>query len=204
MSKITKLIYYIFFFLLDFANASEPINITTEEIALLPKYCPYTQGSKPGITVGAKNHPQSEAWLNTIGPGFWHLHHYCWALVQIRRADKSTTPDQLRNGYRQSAIGNMEYVIRNSPGDLVLLPEIYTWIGRLELRQKRPERAQQYFEKAKSLKIDYWPAYYHWAEHLFSMNNNKEALKITLDGLVQSPSSKPLLELRSKLEMKAR
>jgi tetratricopeptide (TPR) repeat protein len=204
MPKLVTLAICAFLVLYGTAYASAPPDITSEEVALLPTYCPYTQSFKPGISMGANNHPKAQAWLNTIGPSFWHLHHYCWALIQINRAEKLSTPEQLKNGYRKSAIGNMDYVIRNSPADLVLLPEIYTWIGRMELKLKQPEQARNSFEKAKSSKVDYWPAYYHWAEHLYSTNDHTEALRITIDGLSHAPKSKPLIKLLEVLEKKSR
>lgn len=200
MPKLVTLTICACIFLFRNAYASAPPDITDEEIALLPTYCPYTQSFKPGITMGAKNHPKSEAWLRTVGPGFWSLHHYCWALVQIRRAESPKMPSEIRKGTHQAAIGNIDFVIRNSPGDLVLLPELYTWIGRLELKLKRPELAQQAFNKAKSIKGDYWPAYFHWAEYLHSTNKNREALQTTIDGLSNSPNAKSLIELRKTLE----
>lgn len=179
--------------------AGRPPNITPEEIALLPNYCPYTQGFQYGIKLGMNNHPMAERWHGTIGPAFMDLHHYCWALIELQRASKRSTPDEIKKGLRLSALGNLWYVINKGHNDLALLPEIYTWIGRTELQLERPTQADTAFKKAREIKPNYWPAYYHWGEHLFSNKNNTEARHIVIEGLKHSPTAKPLQELLRKL-----
>lgn len=179
--------------------AGAPPNITQEELALLPKYCSYTQGFQYGIKLGGDNHPAAQQWSATIGPTFMHLHHYCWALVELNRAHRSNTPAVTRSGLRNSALGNLWYVVERSENDFVLLPEIYTWIGKTELLLNQPLKASAAFEKSRSQKPDYWPAYYHWAEYLYSKGKNKEALNITNEGIKHSPESKALIELQNKL-----
>lgn len=179
--------------------AAAPKDITQKEVELLPSYCPYTQSFKFGIKYGMDNHPLATRWSNTIGPGFMHLHHYCWALIEMHRASKATTPDETKRALRISAIDNLWYVVNNSPNDLVLLPEIYTWIGKAEISIGRPEQAHIAFEKSRNIKPDYWPAYYHWGEYLLSKNKLSEAITITQKGLRKSPDSKPLQELLKTL-----
>lgn len=175
--------------------------ITTNEMSLLPNYCQYTQGSQYGISVGGNNHPQAVAWQNTIGPGFIHLHHYCWGLAELQRAARRTTPTNQKKTLLNSAIGNFWYVIKNSPKDLVLLPEIYTNIGKTELQLNQPEKADEAFSKARDAKNDYWPPYYHWAEYLQSKGRKKEALAIVNQGIEHSPNAKALIELKKNLKI---
>jgi hypothetical protein len=186
------------------AWASAPNDITDNEIALLPKYCPYTQSFKSGIGAGMKNTPQAEAWLNTVGPGFWHLHHYCWARIDIQRSERRNIPSTERRGYREAALGNLWYVVKNSPDDLILLPEIFTWIGRVELTLDHPAKAQEAFAHAWTLKEDYWPPYYHWGEYLLSKGKKPEATSVAKSGLEHSPDAKPLNELLKRLNQTAK
>ena len=184
------------------AQAGAPSEITDSEVALLPKYCPYTQSFKYGIRAAMQNSPQTENWLQTVGPGFWHLHHYCWALIQIQRSERSTTPRELRKGYRGAALDNLRYVVKNSPPNLVLLPEIFTWIGRMELLLDRPAMAHEAFAKAWETKNDYWPPYFHWAEHLLDKGQRAEATAVARSGLEHAPETKPLIELLKRLGQK--
>jgi len=122
------------------AMASKPDNVTDAELALLPKYCPDTMGFHYG-DASWNTSPNAGRWVAIMGPGFWHVHHYCWALIKLRRADRAGVPDQQREGHRQSALTDLVYVMNNVKGDFVLAPEILTWIGRTELSLRRPNQA---------------------------------------------------------------
>lgn len=174
--------------------------ITANEMSLLPNYCQYTQGSKYGFTASGNNHPQAVAWNNTIGPGFLHLHHYCWGLVEIQRAARRSTTAHHKTVLLNSAISNFWYVINNSPEDLILLPEIYNWIGKTELQLKRPEKADAAFTKAIIIKPDYWPPYYYWAEHLNSIKREKDALEVVRTGISSAPNTPQLADLMKRIE----
>lgn len=171
--------------------ASKPSGITDAEMALLPKYCAYTQGMKNGIAVGRVS-AEGGRWLNVIGPGFWHLHHYCWALIQIQRAASANATPADRKSLRLDATNNLQYVLDHVPGDLVLLPEILTWMGRLQLQSGNPYKAHEAFSAARQAKPDYWPAYFHWAEYLSNHNQKAEAKRILQLGLQETPNATPL------------
>lgn len=181
------------------AIAAAPKDITEEEMGLLPKYCPYTQTFNKGVRLGMANDPVGERWLETVGAGFWSLHHYCWAQIQHQRAARSDTSAQEARSLREEALANLTFVIKNSPPDMVLLPEIYTWIGRTEMMLRHPDRAKGAFAVAWKLKPDYWPAYFHWGEALRSMGHPKDALAVVQEGLKQAPDAAALQELRKTL-----
>ncbi|MFT3847208.1 MAG: tetratricopeptide repeat protein [Propionivibrio sp.] len=175
------------------AASEKPENITEAEWALLPPYCPYTMGFK-----GHKQ-PHIAKWSGIMGEGFFHMHHYCWALIDLRRAERSGLPATDRKFLRGRALGGFQYVVRNAPEDFVLAPEIYTWIGRTEILLDRPKNAFEAFSTARQLKPDYWPPYYHWAEFLQSHGKRAEALEIIRSGLQFSPEAKSLLLLYRQL-----
>jgi tetratricopeptide (TPR) repeat protein len=184
------------------AMASKPDNVTDAELALLPKYCPDTMGFHYG-DASWNTSPNAGRWVAIMGPGFWHVHHYCWALIKLRRADRAGVPDQQREGHRQSALTDLVYVMNNVKGDFVLAPEILTWIGRTELSLRRPNQAEEAFAKAREIKPDYWPAYSHWAEYLKSAGRRSDALEIVKAGLQQAPSARTLQEIYLSLGGKA-
>jgi tetratricopeptide (TPR) repeat protein len=104
---------------------------------------------------------------------------------------------------RESALGDFGYVVNNAPKDFILLPEVYTWIGRTEILLDNPRQAEVAFAKARELKADYWPAYSHWAEYLLAKGRRPDALKLVTAGLQQSPDARVLLELYKVLGGKA-
>jgi len=164
-------------------------NISDAEMRVLPRYCPDTQGFKYGY----KESPNSRRWERMMGKAFWHLHHYCWSLIQMNRSNRSGTPRHMRLSLREAALGGYLYVINNSPDDFILLPEIFTRKGEVELLLKKISDANQSFARARKMKPDYWPAYSHWAEYLINNNKRSDALAIVKSGLAHSPSAKVLI-----------
>lgn len=173
--------------------SAKPNNITEEEMKLIPRYCPDTQGFKYGDAY-SNTSPNAGKWVGMMGKGFWALHHYCWALINLQRASRHNLTAQARQGILESVVDDAMYVVRNTPPDFILLPEILTRIGDAELRLAHPDRADKAFAHARELKPDYWPAYSHWAEFLMTAGRRPEALKIVGSGLGHSPEAKVLLE----------
>lgn len=173
------------------ANQISESDITKEEWALLPAYCPHTLPYK-GYTPEnrAKWEPLMGGWKN-----FSAMHHYCWALIQYRRAERPSVPSAQKQGLRSMALGDFLYVIKHTDENFVLLPELLTWIGRTQLLLDRPNDADQSFARARSIKPDYWPAYSHWAEYLLRTSRRNDALSIVKDGLQHAPTAKTLQEL---------
>lgn len=173
--------------------AAAPADITEAEMNLLPKYCPYTQTFKNGSPSYAPS-PKASYWVAQMGSTFWAMHHYCWAQININRSRRAGVPAHERRQMWESARGDYGYVIENAAPDFILLPEIYTRIGEVELLLNHPEKANKAFAQARQLKPDYWPAYSHWAEFLMKIGRRPEALKVVGSGLQYSPSAKVLLE----------
>lgn len=173
---------------------ASPTGITENELAILPKYCPYTQSFKHGSGV-ANPSPEARRWISVMGESFWHVHHYCWALIEINRANRAQTKPREKAALRGSAIGNLIYTVNNSSNDFVLLPEIYTTLGKLYLQTKNTVEASKAFSKSQEIKPDYWPAYYYWGEHLYSAGKKNEAYQIVKGGLEFSPQTETLRRL---------
>lgn len=176
------------------AFAGKPANVTDSEMALLPQYCPDTQLFKYGDAT-YNTSPNAPKWVGLMGNGFWSMHHYCWALINLARAQKPSIPANVRQETREYAIEDMNYVIQNTPPDFVILPEIYTKIGEVLLSLKRPQEAGGAFAKARSLRVNYWPPYFQWAEYLRSVGKKAEARQLVEEGLSYSPTAKTLRNL---------
>lgn len=175
------------------------INATDNEIALLPPYCIDTEGFKYGPKGAPNQSPKAAYWESVMGPTFWALHHSCWAKIALMRSYRSGISPQKRNSLLESAIADYSFVLKRAGPDFVLLPEIYTNIGDLELQLQRYKRANDAFELARKVKPDYWPAYSHWADYLIKSGKKEEARALLKTGLEYSPQAKVLIESYKQL-----
>lgn len=174
---------------LPLSATADPQNITEAEWKLIPPYCPHTLAYSPPSSPGYK---KWEARMGNIG--FKAMHHYCWGQISMLRARKAGTPPGTRKWLMESARADYIYVVKNSPADFVMLPEVYTRIGEIELLLKRPKEANEAFTLARQLKPDYWPAYSHWAEFMIRAGKKAEAKQLLQTGLEYSPTAKVLIE----------
>ena len=177
------------------AFARTPTDVTESEFALLPQYCRSVQGYKERFPGLAHQH-----WYDVMGPGFIHMHHYCYALIDLARAEKASTPASERLFMREDSTSEMNYVIQNVPPDFVLLPEIYTKLGHTWLLLKNPTKAKTAFEAAISRKQNYWPAYFYWADYQLNAGRRAEARTTVEEGLKYSPEAKTLQNLLRSIE----
>jgi tetratricopeptide (TPR) repeat protein len=127
-----------------------------------------------------------------MGKSFWHMHHYCWALLNMRRADLVARNSQERRGLRGEAVGDIEYVIKNSPRNFVLLPEVLTTLGGVHILMGTAGAAMDAFQQARDIKPDYWPAYSDWADFLIRSGQKVQAKQLVKLGLEYAPNSKVL------------
>lgn len=160
-------------------------------MALIPTYCPDTMGFGYG-DAHYNTSPRAPRWVSMLGKDFWHLHHYCWALINLKRANRHGISPQQRKGLLQEVLSDYQYVLERANPDFLLLPEILTRAGEVELKLARSERAEAVFAKARQIKPDYWPAYTHWIEYLIAKGRRAEAKNLAQEGLEYSPTAKTL------------
>lgn len=165
--------------------------ITEQEMALIPPYCPYAQLFPKNLA------PERKQWEARLGPGFPSIHHYCWGQINFQRALRSNTSSQDRRFLLGTVISDYEFVIgavQSQGKDFVLLPEIFTRKGEVELLLARFKDANTSFARARALKPDYWPAYSAWAGFLIRSGHTVEAKQLVQSGLEYSPNSRVLRE----------
>jgi len=170
-------------------------SFTPGELSLLPEYCRDIQGTP------TYDGEQGDRWRGLMGSSFAHMHHYCRGLRDVhfaRTAAGLTT--QHRRFLWQRSIDEFNYIVRNSPPDMVLMPEVFVKIGQSNLELGRLYDAQLAFEEARRLKPDYWPAYTIWADRLMSLHKYQAARVLLEEGLSNAPSSQ---ELKSRLDLLA-
>lgn len=171
--------------------AQKPPNITPGEVALLPEYCPDTQTMSSTDPRGSAKAAQ---WVSKLGEGFWGLHHYCWALIRITRANQPGVSPQARRGQYEAAINDYLYVLANAPRDFILAPELYLRIGEAFIQLQSFGSALDAFKRAREAKPDYWPPYVRWAAVLQGIGKKREALAHLEEGLRLMPNERSLIE----------
>jgi tetratricopeptide (TPR) repeat protein len=203
MRFLSRLAFYSLTLLWSFwvappAMAQRPVNVTAGELALLPEYCPDTQGFKYGDAY-ANTSPRAAYWVGLMGLTFWHHHHYCWALVKKHRAMQAGLTDQQRKGLLGNAVSDLEYVVRHATPNFPLLPEVHYRMGEYELLLDNPAAAKEAFEAAIQIKPTYWPAYVMWAEALDRLKLRREALLYLERGLRHTPNEPAMREAYQRM-----
>jgi tetratricopeptide (TPR) repeat protein len=168
-----------------------PNGVTWGELALLPAFCADAQGILYGDQYGNPS-PRAAHWVALMGQSFWAIHHYCYALAAVRRADEAGIPDRQRRFIYGRAIQDYLYALNNSAPDMVLAPEILVHLGDAYLKVGQVSDADAAFAKARRIKPDYWPAYSRWVDVMIKLKLNKGAYALARQGLAHAPDSEIL------------
>ena len=178
------------------AHASYDRNLTPGELALMPAFCQDVQ-TVNGWEQGVRESPRAPTWVSKLGRSFWDMHHYCWARVAVHRSLATGLNQNQRDHLVESAIDDMQYVIRRAPPEMALLPEIYYFMGDYFRMLRRYGEAAESFKKSRELKADYWPAYTGLADLLLISGQRKEARAVLEQGLEVMPDE---VALKSRLD----
>lgn len=179
------------------AHAGMP-TLTPGEMAMLPTYCPDTQGFGYG-DASFNTSPRAGRWVGLMGKSFWHMHHHCLGIYKVRRAALPGIPAHVRKGYLESAVDEFNYVIENVTPNFVMLPEVFRMRGDTQLKLGRLADANESYAIARRHKPDYAPAYTNWADELARTGLKKNALAVLEDGLRAAPNAKELRASYAKL-----
>lgn len=181
------------------SRANTPTNITAAEIALLPPFCAHTQSFEMRGNPSAPTDEQRRL-LALMGPTLWDMHHYCWALVNMHRADGAVGNRAQRRYLLEWAIKDCFYVIKQAPANFVLLPEIFTRVGDLYVLLDQVAEAMPHFERAIELKPDYWPPYVRLAEINLSIGRRAAAEGLLKQGLEAMPDEPHLTKALAQIK----
>jgi len=170
-----------------------------QEMKTLPAYCPYTQiiskhyGNQQSPT---KFDSVTQPYVEMYGADFWHMHHYCFGLVNINRAFAArNNADKM--GWLTRSIGEFDYVLsRVGPG---VLPEVHTNKGYALILLKRDGAGIAEFKKAIAINPSYPLAYAHLSDYYEDRKKNDLALKTLEEGLTHNPDAKSLLNRYKRL-----
>ncbi len=169
-----------------------------QTIALLPRYCIYTQVYRDRVPEG-NNKAEIDRWYSVMGGAFHHMHHYCWGLDRTNAATFSGQTPQSRRSLLTSAIAEFDYVIEQVGPNFVLLPEIFTKKGENLIRVGRGPLAVPILMRAIELKPDYWPASAALSDYYTEIGNSKMAREVLEKALSYSPNARALQERWARL-----
>lgn len=192
-----RLLVGAWFLLAQCQVGAQVANMTQGELALTPDFCQDVQ-TMNGWSQFSNPSPRSAHWVGLMGKTFWGMHHYCWALIHLQRANRAGATPQFRNWSIHEAINDFGFVVKIAPADFVLLPEIHYRIGDAYLQLGDVGSAFGEFAKSRELKPDYWPPYVAEANRMLKVGMRKEALELLEQGLALMPNEPNLVAAASR------
>jgi tetratricopeptide (TPR) repeat protein len=160
------------------------------ELRALPPYCI--------ARVMEKDKVGWQAGVARFGKGWDHLHHYCYALNWINRYNK-TFDQAARKFYLQNAIGDMDYVFKNTAPDFFLRPEIHVQKGKLFAAAKRNIEAAGEFEQALQDNPNYVEAYVALSDYYKNNGQQSKSIAVVQQALQRVPNNKSLQKRYNQL-----
>lgn len=169
------------------------------EVALLPRYCIYTQVFRERVP-GGNNPAEIKRMLSQMGETFNGMHHYCWGLMKTNRGMILARSEQVRNFYLNDAISEFDWVIERAPQDYYLMPEFLTKKGENLIRLGRVSLGILELNRAIRLKPDYEPAYAAMGDYYRDSGDVAKAREILEKGLSQAPQARGLTKRLAELD----
>jgi tetratricopeptide (TPR) repeat protein len=207
------------------AGPAAPYRITDfsqEELRTLPRACLAQRFINDELDPPVVPAEERDQWGERIGPSFIHYHHYCWAMLLMRRA---AAPGGDRYDY-QLAVDNLNYVIQRAdpscarlpdvefqydpidnrnyvtrPADLscALLPDVFVQKGTALEHLGNGEAAVSEYQNALCVQADYTPARAALVQVYLDRGEVEAARAALAEGLQYDPSSKTLVDKKSAL-----
>lgn len=169
------------------AHAIGNFNPDPKELRLLPHYC----GPRAQSWGNDGNRPEVRRWLNVFGSDYVHMHHYCQALLSLRKAPLARD-QKSRNFMYKTALQNLEYTEqRVSPG-FRLRPELYVLMAQAHEGLGNTGKALDYARRAVRAKQDYTRGIALFADLSIKLGQTDTARKALRKGLSLKPKSRLL------------
>jgi len=169
-----------------------------DELRALPRVCLAQQFINDALRAPIVPEAERREWSARLGEGYKHYHHYCWALMDLRRGN--TGPPQHRQSSYSEAVRNLEYVQRNAPSTFPMLPEVCLRKG-MALRYLGNEGgAAREFLDAIEIKRDYTPAYSALIDLYVDLKDYDAARTVLERGLAMVPDSHILATKKAEIQ----
>lgn len=180
--------------------SSAQVDFSQDELRALPRVClaqTYINGQLQFPVVPEEERKQ---WAMKLGEkDYSSYHHYCWALLYIRRGNANHTPTAKTFDFGE-ALDNFIYVQKNSSNKFPLLPEVNLQKGLVLRLLGDDAAAAREFMSAIKLKRGYTPAYAALIDVHLDLGNREAAEAALQEGLLQAPNSKILAQKRLEID----
>jgi tetratricopeptide (TPR) repeat protein len=205
------------------AAAGRYTDFTQEELRTLPRACLAQRFINDELDPRLVSEAEQTQWNERIGLSFIHYHHYCWALLFMRRAagpggerfdyelavgnldyvipraDPNCGPFPNVHFESEYPIDNREYVIQRADLSCALLPDVYFQKGTaLEYLGYREEAMGEY-QNALLVQAGYTPARAALVQVYLDRGELEAARTALAEGLKYDPSSQTLADEQSTL-----
>ncbi len=140
----------------------------------IPNYCAYM-----GVKF-ANKFPKGDQLRKKYGPGWNHMHHYCWALVD------------LQNGHPDQAIGNLDYVLSKSSRTFRLRPMVLLKKALILTANQQYSEAISVYGELIKIKPESENGWIGLANLLLILGDKNGAMKVAKQGLKRIPNSEKL------------
>ena len=168
-------------------------DFTQREFWTLPRLCLAQQFINQELDAPVVPEAERNEVLEQQGKSFIHYHHFCWALLLERRAER---PGGDKYDYTR-AVDNLNYVIRNADRSFALLPGVYLEKGNVLLRIAQPEAAAAEYQNALRLKADFTPASVALIQTYLDLGDLTAAREVLEQALPHDPTSAALAAKKS-------
>ncbi len=157
-ARLSLLIFLGPWFAWNQASASLTFEPTADEWATWPPFCRARYASLAFQIQGTEltgqiSAPEIEQWRNALGSTFEHVHHYCFALGDYRRA-MSEIDNQKRVFRLNDALGDAKYTYDRIKITDPLGPEIAALYAQIEFELGRADHARTLLNNAMNEKPD--------------------------------------------------
>ena len=179
------------------SSALAQVDYTQKEYRALPRYCHAQPYIHEWLHRKIVPDAEREQWNRMMGEHYRHVHHFCWALISMKRAAEQ--PQQRSFHYRK-AVSDFDYVLNRADPSLPILPEVYLRKGNALRLMGDETAAGVAYQNAIRAKPDYTPAYAALIDVYIALGDRASARQVLEDGLQVVPNSGILQERRSELE----
>lgn len=166
-----------------------------EELRTLPRVCLAQRFINEGLESPVVPERERRQLSEKLGHSFIHYHHYCWALLYLRRAAK---PGGERFDYKR-AVDNLNYVIRHADPSFALLPHVYFRKGNVLERLGDRKAAVMEYQNAVRAKAGFTPASAALVRNYLRLGDLEAARAALKEGLDHDPRSTTLAAKKSAL-----
>jgi len=191
-----KLLLALIIIFTPFAHATDWQGVVQNmtELERLPRYC---WGAQQINKISRDPKPIQE-YLAIYGSGYYHIHHYCWA-INLENSVFLMQDKLLRESKLRVALGGVQYSLDRSQPGFVFLPDMYAFKAKILFTLHRDGEAVVALRQAIEAKPDYVPAIARLSDYYVDNDDKAQAIKILEEGIGNTEKAKHLLRKLEKL-----